>query len=166
LIDFGPLAARRDDGAQLLRRGRPNPHAQAVIGENIQTFDVIRRAARHDRMHAAGIVADHAAERAVIVRGRIRTEREVMLLSGVAQAVKNAAGFHVGHASVGIQPQDTIEIFREVDQHGNVAPLPGEAGAASAQHDGCAVLAANVDRGDDVLDRSRCDDADRHLPVI
>ena len=49
---------------------------------------------RHDRVDAAGVVADHAAQRAAVVRGRVGAEGEVMSLRRVAQVVEHDAGLH------------------------------------------------------------------------
>ena len=54
------------------------------------------------RVHAAGVVADHAAERAAVVGGGIGSEGQVMLLGGIAQVVEDHAGLHPGQLADGI----------------------------------------------------------------
>ncbi len=45
-------------------------------------------------MGAAGIVADHAAECVVVVRGGVGAERQMMLLRFLAQPVEHNAGLN------------------------------------------------------------------------
>ena len=70
---------------------RPDRHAHAVIGDDVERIDIVGGAAGHDRMHAAGIVAEHAAERVVIVGGGIGAEGQMVLLGCVPQRVEHAA---------------------------------------------------------------------------
>jgi len=45
---------------EILRAGRADVHALAAVSEDLKRLDVVVRLARHDRVHAAGVVADHA----------------------------------------------------------------------------------------------------------
>ena len=91
-VDFAAAAAFRHDRREFLGIGRADRHPQPVIGEDVERAHIVRSAPRHDRMDAARIVADHAAERVVIVGRRIRSEGQVVLFGGVAQPIENAAG--------------------------------------------------------------------------
>ena len=59
-----------------------------------------------------------------------------------------------------------VQVAREIDAHGDVAALAGEAGPAAARDDRRVVRAADADRFDHFRAGARGDDGDRHLPVI
>jgi hypothetical protein len=164
-VDFAPAAAAADDRVELVVAGRADAHAQAVVGQHVERMDVVGGAARHHRVHAAGVVADHAAKRVVRVRRRIGSERQVMRLGRIAQRVEHAAWLHVRALLLGVERDDAVEILRAIDDDGDVAALSGEAGAGAAREHRRTLRAARGDRRDDVLDRARHDDADRHLAV-
>ncbi|WGR97613.1 hypothetical protein MTX26_24865 [Bradyrhizobium sp. ISRA443] len=87
---------------KLVLTGRTDVKPQAVIGQNAQRLDVVGGAAGHHRMHAAGVIADHAAERVVIVCRGIRPKGELVLFGGRAQVVENAARLDFGEARNGV----------------------------------------------------------------
>src|SRR5207248_9059914 len=115
---------------------------------------------RLHRMPAAGVVAEHPAERAVRVRGRIRPEGEAMPLGrDAAQVVEDAARLYARDAAAGVDLEDVVEVLREVDQHRRVAALAGEARAAAAEDDRRPVLAADAVDLDELVQVAREDDA-------
>ena len=57
-------------------------------------MDIVRSAACHHRMHAAGIIAAHAAEGIVVVGRRVGGEGEMMLFGFVSQDIEHAAWLH------------------------------------------------------------------------
>ena len=117
-------------------------------------------------MHAAGIISRHAAQRVVVVRGRIGPEGQAMFFRLTPQIVQHAAGLHPGIALLHIQLDNAVQIFREVDDHRDIAALPGETRAAAAIGDRRAEAAADRDRALHLFQRLRNHDADRHLAVI
>src|SRR5215213_8441177 len=117
-------------------------------------------------MRAAGVVADHAAERAARVGRRIGAEGEAVGLGRLAQAVAHHAGLDAREARRRVERDDAVEVLRAVDDHGNVHRLAVERGAAAARQDGRAVLAAHRDRGLDVGRAAGQHDVDRHLPIV
>src|SRR3546814_3818007 len=80
-----------------------------------------------------GVVADHAAERVVCVRGLIGTKGQMLLFGSVAQIIEHATGLHACALAFGVNRDDAGEVLRAVDDDGDIAALPGEAGAAAAQ---------------------------------
>jgi hypothetical protein len=110
--------------------------------------------------------ADHAAERVVAVRRRVRRERQMMLLGGVAQRVEHAAGLDARALARRVELEDAVQILREIQHDGDVAALSAQARAATARQHRRAMLPARGDRRDDGIDRARDDDADRDLPVV
>ncbi len=75
-VDLAAPAAGADDAVDLRLRRRAHPQPQAVVGEDLQLLDVVGGPAGGQRMHAAGVVADHAADRAPAVGGGIGAEGE------------------------------------------------------------------------------------------
>ncbi len=81
-----------DNALQLAFAGCSDAHAQTIVTEDFELFDIIIGLAGHYGMDAAGIVADHAAQGAVIVRGRIGTERQVIFFRAITQIIEHDAG--------------------------------------------------------------------------
>ncbi len=84
-IDFPAPAALGNNGMELFLAGLANRHPQAIICEDIQLLDIIYRFAAHDRVHTAGVVADHSAQRAVCVCSRIGRQDQLALFRSIAQ---------------------------------------------------------------------------------
>jgi hypothetical protein len=99
------------------------------------------------------------------MRGRVGSEREVVLLSGLAHSIANHARLNRGCPPGSVQRHDVVEIFREINDNGNVAALPGKAGATAAPQNGDTTLAAGLRGRHDIIDGARNDDAHWHLPV-
>ena len=81
---------------------------------------------RHHGVRAAGIVADHAAKGIAIVRSGIRPEGEAIPARLCPQVVENASRLDAGDAPHRVDLQDAIEIPGVVDDHRDIASLPGE----------------------------------------
>ena len=96
------------------------------------------------RVRAAGVVAEHAAERAVAVRRGVGGEVQALLVGGVAQIVQHAARLNDAELLVGVDAEDAVHVFGEVHDDGDVTALAAEAGAAAAQENGCAKRCAAV----------------------
>src|SRR6478609_4669224 len=99
-------------------------------------------------MRSAGVVADHATQRAAAVRAGIGSIRQSMLFRCIAQGVANNARFHAGELLDRIYLQNPIQMFRYVDHNGNVHTLTAHRGAAAAWQYGRVELAAYTDRLD------------------
>src|SRR5207244_5714017 len=108
-----------------------------------------------------------AAERAVVVRRRIRPEREpVALLRLIAEMVEDHSGLDARELPLRVDLEHPGQVLREVEYHRHVDALAGEARAAAARDDRRAELVAERNRRDDVVDRAWQDDSDRQLPVV
>ena len=141
-------------------------HARAVVQKHVEPFDVVDGLPRHQRMHAAGVVADHSAERAMRVRRGIRAERELVLLGLGAEIVEHDAGLDARELANGIELDHTIHVLREVEDDGDVAALAGQARPAAARENRRTELARQGHGRDHVIGAFRNDDADRNLPVV
>ena len=76
---------------ELFRRGRAHRHPRAVVEHNVERFHVVDDLAAQQAMHAATVVADHAAQRAARVRGRVGRVGQVVQLGRLAQPVEHNA---------------------------------------------------------------------------
>src|SRR5208282_109606 len=66
-VDFGAASTFANEEVEIVGAGRANVHALSAVGEDFERLYVVVRLAGHDRVHAAGIVADHASEGAAVV---------------------------------------------------------------------------------------------------
>src|SRR5207302_4643709 len=58
-IDLAATPAGSDDRLELAGRGGADRQAGPVVEEHVQALDVVRGPPADDRMHPAGVVADH-----------------------------------------------------------------------------------------------------------
>ena len=63
----------------------------------------------------------------------------------VAQVVEDAARLDAGDAALGVDLENAVQVFREIDHDGGVAALAGEARAAAARQDRRVVAPADRD---------------------
>ena len=165
-VNVAAAASVGHNARALLVGRRADAQARAVVQQDVELLDVLVCLAGHQRVNAARVVADHPAQRAVIVCGRIGRERQVITLGGVPQTIENNARLHARPPRVRIEGDDAVHVLRTVDDDRDVATLAGEAGAAAASDDRRAVTAADAHGRDDVIGVAREDDAQRHLAVI
>src|SRR5581483_238462 len=120
----------------------------------------------HVRVHAAGIISNHAPERAMVVRGRIGPEDKTVLLGLAAKVVENAAGLDPPEFSFRIDLQNAAHVFGHVDHNSNIAALPRKArSTASIQHRRFMPI-ANGYGVYHVFFITRNYNSNRHLPII
>jgi len=165
-VDLAAAAAGGDDAAQLVVAGRPDPHAHPVVGEDLQLRDVLAGAAGHLRVRAAGVVADHAADGAVVVGGRVRAEGQAVPPRRLVQRVADDPRLHAGDPLPGVELEDAVQVLGVVQHHGDVAALARQAGPAGTVEHRRAVLGAGGHGRHHVVGRRRHHHADRHLPVV
>ncbi len=84
-------------------------------------LDVVGGPACHDRMHAAGVVAEHAAQRVVVVCRRVGAEGEMMRLRRLPQDIEHAARLDARPAAPEVDLEHIVQVLREVDHDGRVA---------------------------------------------
>src|SRR5215471_19737895 len=117
-------------------------------------------------MNTARIVADHPAHGAAVVRGRIRTEGESVLVSRIPQIIVDDPRLYPCKLFVRVQMQNFVHVLTEVDDDGNITALPGEAGGGAAVQHRRTEIAADANGVDNVLFIARNDHSYRRLPVI
>src|ERR1700694_3470151 len=131
-VDFATAPPFADDVLKFVARGLTNLHSCAVVSEDFELFDIVVGLARHDRMHAARIVADHAAEGAMVMRGWVGSECRVMFFGGVAKTIEDNYGLDSRDAADGINLKDFCHGLGEIDNDRNVAALACQGRAAAA----------------------------------
>ncbi len=129
-------------------------------------MDVVGGASRHFGVDAAGVIAAHAAQGAVIVRRRIGPESQMELIGRAAQVIEHAPGLHQRYLALWIEAKDVVHVLRHIHDHCNIATLAGQTGAAAAAQDGRAESAGRRHRFHHVLDVPRDHHADGHLPIV
>jgi hypothetical protein len=102
-------------------------------------------------VHAAGVVTDHAADGAAVVRGGIGAESEVVLFGGGAQMIEYDSRLNASDAANGINFEDRRHIFGKIQNHGDVATLAGERSAAATAEERSPELAAECNRCKNVI---------------
>jgi hypothetical protein len=91
-------------------------------------------------MDATGVIADHAAERAAIVRGRVRCEREAVAFGSGTKVIENHSGLYSREPAAGINSKNPSHVFREIDNDSNIAALSGERCATTSGQEGSPIL--------------------------
>ena len=117
-------------------------------------------------MGAARIVADIAAERAVLVGRRIGREGQTVLLRRLAQLVVDRRRAARARAvSSGSSARSRFMYFEKSSTTATLQALARQAGAAAAPEDRHVAFAASIDRGLDIRRVLRDDDADRDMAI-
>ncbi len=138
---------------------------QAIIRENFQRLDILAGHTRHNRMYAAGVIADHSAQGAAAVGRRVRAEGEMVVLGRVAQMIENDARLNTRQSFLRINRENSIHILREVQHDRDIAALPREARAAASREQRDSTKPASCHRCDYVGFILWQHHADRNLPV-
>ncbi len=102
-------------------------------------------------MRAAGVVADHSADGAAIVRRRVRREYELVGTELLLECVQHDSGLHAGKSLLGVDLDDLVHVLREVENHRHVATLSGQACPCSTSQNRSTVLSADRYCGNHVV---------------
>ena len=125
-VDLGAAATFAQEAVEVFVAGGADMQALAVIGENLKRLDVVVGLAGHDRVHAAGVVADHASKGAAVMGRGIGREGEVVFLGRGAKRVEDDSRLHARDAARGIYFKNGRHVLRKVEDDGGVATLSGE----------------------------------------
>jgi len=117
-------------------------------------------------VHAAGIVANHPAERAAVVSGRIGREGQMMLFGFGAEVIQDYPWLNPGDAALGIDFEDARHVLREIEHDRYIAALTRERSACATGQQRGAMFAAENNRGENVFRVTRDDDPDGDLTVV
>ena len=109
-VNFAAASSHGDDGIEFVRAGGPHGQLRSVIEEDFQFVNVIGRLSGEQGMSAARVVADHAAQGATVVRGRIGSPCELMSFCGIAQRIADDTRLNPCVPLGGIQsPRTSVE---------------------------------------------------------
>ena len=164
-VDLAPPTARAGNLLKLFFAGTADAHTRSVVAEDLQFLDVVDRLAAHHRMHTAGIVADHAAESAVLVGGRIRRKSQVVLFGRAAELIADHSGLDPRDSFRRIQFQDAVHVLGEIQNDRHIAALSGEAGSATASQNRNFIFPAGANRLNHIFDITGYHHADWHMAV-
>ena len=144
----------------------PTVISRPVVEQHAQLFDVIDGLPRQQGMRAAGVVADHAAQRAAAMRRRVGAERQLVALRSIAQRIEHHARLDARKRLVRVDLQDSIHVLGEVQNHGNVAALAGQARASPARQHRRAEFAARRNRRLHVVRVARNHQTNGNLAIV
>jgi hypothetical protein len=97
-------------------------------------------------MDSARVVADHAADSAVLVRRRIGSERQSIMGRRSAQRIERRAWLDARAPTIGIDFEDAVHVFRKVEYDARVAALAGQTRPAASTENRRTVGAARFER--------------------
>ena len=138
---------------------------RGTVGEDdVQLFDVVQGFAVDDRVGAAGVVADAAADAGAVGRGGVGGVLQAVGGHLAGQLLQDDAGLHPRPLLFGVDFQHIVEVLAEVQHDGVVHGLAGQAGAAGAGQHRDAFPGAKVHHGLHIGRAAGDDDAHRlHL---
>ena len=138
----------------------------APVGHHAQSLDVVDGLAVVQRVGAAGIVADHAAEGAPGVRGGVGTKGESDRARGGVEVVEHHTGLDPRAPLRGVDLEDRVHVPTGVEHDRDVAGLTGQTGPRTATQDRGVVAARDLEGRDDVGLVARVHHAEWHLAVV
>lgn len=151
---------------ELLLTCFPDPHPKSIVGKDLQSLYVLGRFPGHLSVHAAGIIPNHAPERAMVMGGWIWPEYEAVLPGFAAKIIENAAGLDAAEFFFPVHVQHAPHILGHVNHNSDVAALPREAGPAAPVEHGHFVPTANSHRAHDIFFVARDYNTDWHLAIV
>ncbi len=98
--------------------------------------------------------------------GRVRAEGQANLGRFILELVADDPGLYPRNTAFDIDVADRMQVFGGIDHHGSVHRLPAHGCPGPAGQDRQARRLAQVDGGDDVLERPGYHHADRQLPIV
>ena len=140
------IAARNTPRRGGRRRARSRRALESDVGPTVSSvpsynrirseIDVVDGLARNQRMRAAGVVADHAAERAAAVRRRVRPEGEADAPPPCVRRVSSTTpGCTRAVRLADVEVENPVHVFGEVQHDRDIAALTREARAGAARED-------------------------------
>ena len=117
-------------------------------------------------MRPAGVVADHAADGAAVVRRGVGRKRQLMALGLVAESVQDDARLYPGESVLRVDLEDVIHVLRKIENDSHIAALPGQTGARSPRQNRRAILPARRHRRAHVLGIAGNHQANGNLTVV
>ena len=144
----------------------PEPQPPSPRGDHVQLAHAVGGGPPRHRVRAARVVADHAAERAAAVGGRVRPEAQPVRGGGVLEPVEHQPRLHDGRTRRRVQRHQPVHVPGEVQHHARAGRLPGDRGAAAPRDDRHPVRPAHLQHGRHVVGVAWGDHAQRDPPVV
>ena len=123
-----------------------------------QRPDVVRGAAVGDGVRAAGVVADHSADRRSVLRRRVRTEPETERGDRRLEGGQDGPGFNQCGAARGVHLQHLVEVPREVDHDAGPDGVTRDRRSAAPARHRDPGLPAHREDGQHIVGIDRLDD--------
>jgi hypothetical protein len=158
-ITPGFEAVARAPGIEVRRRDRPETRDRAVRQHHFLLEHVINRLAVENRARTARVIAHHAAHGGAARCGNIRCEPQVVGLQLRVQLVEHDSGLDAGPALFDIQFEDAVEVLRGIDDNPCADRLSALRRATATHRDRTPVRGADAHDLDEILARTRKDDA-------
>src|SRR5208282_4792858 len=125
-VDFSAAATFANEAFEIVSAGCADVHALPAVGEDFKRLDIVVSLSGHDRVHAAGVVADHASECAAVVGRRIGRESKVVLFGFSPKAIEDDSGLDARDTARRIDFENGRHVLRKVEDDGGVTTLSGE----------------------------------------
>jgi len=138
---------------------------RAVGQHDLNRFEIAVGLLVFQRVRAGGVVADTAAEDALVAPRRIGGVFEAVVFEAVVEPREGDPRLGGRRSGLGVDRDDLVEFLLEVQHDCLIDRLAGEAGAAAARQDGDPLGGTVLHDSLDVRSRCRNDDADRQLGV-
>src|SRR6185503_9156935 len=131
-VDLCLPPPRDDDAVEFSLAGLADLEPNSIVGKDFEFLDVLVRLPRHDRMHTAGVVADHPSQGATAVARGIGAESQVVLFGSRPQMVENDPGLDSGNPPLGIELENTCHVLGKIKHDRDVAALTCQGCSAAA----------------------------------
>ena len=105
--------------------------ALTAPGHHVEGDHVVRRAAVAERARPARVVADHPADRAAVVRRRVRSEPQPVRRGGRLQRGLHDPGLDPGRTRLGVELADPGEVPADVHDQAGADGVPRARGAGA-----------------------------------
>ena len=123
-----------------------------AVGEKAFDFeDVVASATVDERVGAAGVVAEHAADAASVAGGGLGAEKEAVGFEGEVEFVANHAGLDPRPTLGGIYFENVVEVTADIDDDAAADDLAGDGGATGARDEGGVVFMRIANEFGDVI---------------
>ena len=133
----------------------PHSPPDPVGGDHLEAQQVLRRRSPVDAVGAAGIVADHPADGAPAMRGRVGADAEAVTRGGDVDVVEDRPGEHGDGGGRGVQRKDPCEVQARVHDEPAADRVAGDAGSRAAHRERDARLGRHPDHGRQVVQVAR-----------
>src|SRR5260221_14115780 len=131
-VDLTPTATLLDDQIELVVRSWSDGQLRAILEQDAQLLHIVDSLSAKQRMSAAGVVPDHSTNVASIVRRRIGSESQVMILCLVSKRIQDHSGLNSCIFPLWIKFQNAIHVLSKIEDHAGLDTISCQSCSASA----------------------------------